>query len=244
MSRTLLVVTFLFFTGLTVAQPKKIQEITISQLLVWNKTTIYDTYSGARASNKTGKAWSNGINVNYSFGINKYLFANVGIGYFNQRFGIQRGFDFFEPNVTTGLFYSTKKYAYKSFHYFGGMGYRKIIASKSKGIIPQNSEFRFLALFNLFNTFQQVFQHDFNGNLFGNPNPQIRKLNYQYGSSVFLKAGIVRPIFKHFKLGIDLLLPVYNKWRKDEIFKENTNEYHGADFSIGTSLNLIYNLKK
>jgi hypothetical protein len=224
-------------------QTNKIQELSVSQLFLWNNTTIYDIYSGARAKNKTGNAWSYGTNANYSFCLTKKLFATVGLGYFSQRFGIGRGFDFYEPNVATNLFYTTKNYSYKSFQYFGGIGYRVKIKKTNGIIIPLNSEVRFSAIASLCNTFQQEFQHDFGENFLGNPNPQTRNNSYQYGTTIQLKAGIVRPVYKKFNIGIDLVVPVYNRLHKDEIFKENPREYHGVNFSIGTSINLIYNLK-
>jgi hypothetical protein len=224
-------------------QTNKIQELSVSQIFLWNNTTIYDTYSGARASNETGSAWSSGTNVNYSLCLTKKLFATIGLGYLNQRFGVNRGFDFYEPNVTTGLFYTTKNYSYKSFNYFGGIGYQVKIKKAKGKILSVNSEVRFSAIANFYNTFQQEFQHDFGENFLGNPNPQIRKKSYQYGTAIQLKAGVVRPVYKKFKVGIDLVMPVYNKLRKDEIFKENPDEYHGVNFSIGTAINLIYNLK-
>lgn len=225
------------------SQNEKLNEIGISFPVIWNNTKIYDVYSGARARNKTGKAWSNGTNANYTFGLTKKLFATIGLGYFNQRFGISRGFDFYEPNVVTGLFYTTKKYSYKSFNYFGGVGYRVILKKANGKILPVNSEVRFSAIGNFYHTFQQEFLHNFGGNFLGNPNPQKRKSSYIYGTSIHLKGGIVRPVYKKLKIGIDLVVPVYHRLRKDEIFKENTTEYHGVNFSIGTSINLIYNLK-
>lgn len=241
MKRLLLLIIFSSAIKFSVAQTNRFQEISVTQSFIWNKTTIYDTYSGARARNKTGKAWSYGTNVNYSFGLNKKLYANAGIGYFNQRFGIHRGFDFYEPNVVTGLFYTTKNYSYKSFTYFGGIGYRiQLVGMKTK-VLPENTEVRFLALFNIYNTFQQEFDNGgYHDPYYGNP--QKRRNSYYYGTSLFLKGGLVRPIYKNFKIGVDLAVPVYNRWRKDEIFRENTSDFHGTDFSIGTSINLIYNL--
>lgn len=239
----LLLIVLLIINRLSFGQSTKFQEVSINQSFIWNRTTIYDIYSGARASDKTGNAWSYGTNANYSFGLTKELFATIGLGYFNQRFSINRGFDFYEPNVVTGLFYSTKNYSYKSLNYFGGIGYR-IRIKKAKGkTLPVNSELRFSVIANFYNTFQQEFQHDFNGNFLENPNPQIRKNSYYYGNSMHIKGGLVRPVYKKFKIGIDLVVPFYNRLSKDEIFKENTTEYHGVNFTIGTSINIIYNLK-
>ncbi len=225
------------------AQSKKLQELSISQLFLWNKTTIYDVYSGARAADKSGNALSYGTNASYSFGLGKKLFATLSLGYFNQRFGIKRGFDFYEPNVVTGLFYTTKSYSYKSLNYFGGIGYQVKIKRVNRKILPVNSEVRFYAIVNFYNSFQQEFQHDFEWNLFENPNPQIRQRSYHYGTSFYLKGGIVRPVYEKLKIGIDMVVPVYNRLRKDEIFRESTSEYHGINLSIGTSINLIYTLK-
>ncbi|MEQ1798608.1 MAG: hypothetical protein ABL872_11700 [Lacibacter sp.] len=232
------------FSYYSFCQNIKVSEFALSQTLIYNKTTVYDSYSGARAADKSGTAISNGINLTYSKTIYKNLYGKIGIGYFKQKFGIHRGFDFEQTVATTNLFYSTKYYSYHSFNYFGGVGYNKILSKNKSKILPQNSALRLLAVYNFFNTYKQEFKHDFdNDNLFGNINPQIRKESYSLGNSIILQAGILRPIFKNFGIGLDLLVPVYNKWRKDKIFRENTDEFHGSDFSVGTSINLIYNIK-
>ena len=91
MQKILLLSVFLIFYFKNFSQTKKLNEISVSQLFVWNKTTIYDTYSGARARNRTGNAWSYGTNINYSAGVSENIYFNIGIGYFNQRFGIPGG---------------------------------------------------------------------------------------------------------------------------------------------------------
>lgn len=216
--------------GFISGQTNKIQQLSVSQLFIWNTTTIYDSYSGTRSSSKTGNAWSYGTNANYSVSLTQKLFVTVGLGYFNQRFGVNRGFDFYEPNVVTGLFYTTKKYSYKSFTYFGGFGYQVKIKKENGKIIPLNSELRFSAIANFYNSFQQEFQHDFGANFLGNPNPQTRKNSYQYGTTIQLKAGIVRPVYQKFKIGLDLVLPVYNRLCKDEILKKALRNIMGLIF--------------
>ncbi len=181
--------------------------------------------------------------MNYSFGLTRNVFAIVGLGYFNQRFGIKRGFDFYEPNSTTGLFYTTNRYSYSCVNYFGGLGFRTQLEKKRGKIIKTNSDLRFSAIVNIYNTYQQEFKHDFGANFLGNPNPQIRKNSYQYGTSIQLMAGILRPVYKNFKIGIDIAVPAYNRLKKDEIFREDPQKLHGVNISIGTSINLIYDLK-
>lgn len=241
----LLLFTIMFanFTTLCFGQNVQINEIAISPTLVWNKTTIYDIYSGARAKNKTGTALSSGINLNYSKTIYKNFYAKIGIGYFNQKFGVHRGFDFEETVTGTGLFYSTEYYSYHTLNYLGGIGYSILLSKNKSKILPKNSGVRLLAVYNIYNTYKQEFKHDgnFSG---GNINPQMRKKNYSLGSSIILQAGINRPLHKNFSIGLDILLPVYNKWRKDNIFRENMDEFHGSDFLIGSSINFIYHLNK
>ena len=240
-STTLTFILLLLYTH-SRSQQTRISEIGISQLFIWNRTTIHDIYSGSRTAGRNGDSWRVGTNVNYSFSLSKNFYATVGAGYYNQRFNIHRGFDFHEPNVVSGIFYTTKNYAYKSLLYFGGLGYRIHITPTRKATFPANSEIRLMVLYNAFSTFRQEFRHNFDDNFLGNPNPMVRKTNYHFGSSITVKGGLLCPLSKKIKAGVDLVLPVYNRWRKDFIFKENPDDYYGADFSIGMSLNLIYNL--
>ena len=242
-SRLLLFTILTNFPAFCISQNIHVNEIAISPALIWNKTTIYDIYSGARAKNKTGTALSRGINLNYSKTIYKNFYAKIGIGYFNQKFGVHRGFDFEETVTGTRLFYSTQYYSYHTLNYLAGMGYSILLSKNKSKILPKNSAFRLLALYNIYNTYKQEFKHDgnFSG---GNINPQIRKENYSLGNSIILQAGINRPLHKNFSTGLDILLPVYSKWRKDFIFRENMNEFHGSGFSIGSSINFIYHLNK
>ncbi|MBL7727555.1 MAG: hypothetical protein JNM68_07720 [Dinghuibacter sp.] len=244
MLRCSLVVAIILNTLLLSAQKEKFREISVSQLFIWNKTTVNDVYGGARASDKTGNAWSNGSSIHFSFGLNQKLYASLGVGLFNQQFGIQRGFDFYEPNNVTGLFYSTKKYGYKSVHYSGSIGYRKKAGARLAKSFLKKTEARLSATYNLYQTYRQEFTHDFGSNFLGNPNPQIRKANYRYGTSVALNAGLVNPVFKSLSMGVQLVVPVYNRWKKDAIFRDAANEYHGADFSSGACIQLIYNLNR
>lgn len=220
-----------------------LHELSVGHSFIWNRTTIFDAYSGARARNETGQAWSNGTRLTYTFSVSKKIYASIGLGYFIQRFGIRRGFDFYEPNVVTSLFYTTKNYGYKCISYTGGIGYRVALHGKKGKLIAPSSELRFFWGVEGYQTFQQTFQHTYAEDFLTNPNPQKRKDWYHYGYSVLLNGGLVRPIARRWKIGIDLTAPIHNRWRKDAIFRENTDEYHGTDFSLGASANITYQLK-
>lgn len=243
MKNLFLPISLLIFSYQGLCQSLPVNEISLSQTWIYNKTTVYDIYSGARARNETGTAISNGVNLNFSRTVYKNFYAKIGIGYFKQKFGIHRGFDFKETVISTRLFYNTKYYFYHTLNYFGGIGYSTSLLKDHGKILPKSSGFRFLAVYNIFDTYKQEFKHDFTGNFLGNPNPQIRKDNYSLGSSIVLQAGVNRPLHKNFGIGLDVLVPVYNRWRKDKIFKEDMEEFHGSDLSIGTSVSLIYRIK-
>ena len=57
----------------------------------------------------------------------KIFFARIGVGYFKQKFGINRPFDFDETGgPSSNLLYFTKYYSYSTLNYFGGVGYQLI----------------------------------------------------------------------------------------------------------------------
>lgn len=224
----------------TANSQNRINEIAISQQLVFNRTKIYDIFAEARASYKTGNAFSNGTSIKYNRGITNKIYATVSLGYFNQRFGITRPFKFFEPVTQTKMLYHTKRYNYKTYDYSAGVGFRQPIKASKK--ILDKAQLNFAMEYVTYNTFQQKFVHILAPSL-GNPNIQIRTLNYYYGNSLLIKSGIVKPVLKKINIGIDLVFPVYNKWSKDEIFNENFNQYHGAVFSTGLEFNFMYSLK-
>ena len=68
-----------------------VNEISLSQTWIYNKTTIYDIYSGARAQNKTGTAVSNGVNLNYSRTMYKSFYAKIGLGILTKNLGYTEG---------------------------------------------------------------------------------------------------------------------------------------------------------
>lgn len=48
-----LLILFSITNRFAIAQTDNFQELSISQLFIWNSTTIYDTYNGARAKDKS-----------------------------------------------------------------------------------------------------------------------------------------------------------------------------------------------
>ncbi len=104
-------------------QNQKVNELGITGTYIWNKTTIFNVLSGARAKNITGEAFSSGFNLNYSRTIYKNFFVRVGVGLFNQRFEIVRPFGFAQTaGIPIKILFSTRYYYYSTINYSGGGG--------------------------------------------------------------------------------------------------------------------------
>ncbi len=222
-------------SGKVFCQTQKVNELGITGTYLWNKTTIFNVYSGARAKNITGEAFSSGFNLNYSRTIYKNFFARVGVGLFNQRFEIVRPFDFDQTGgALTKILFSTKYYSYSTLNYSGGIGYNWDL---------KKYKLRLIGLYNLFTTYKQEFRSDASDiftSTYGHTNPQIRKDKYTFGHSVFMQLAIKRNLGKNFGIELSAVLPLYTKWKKDEIFKEDTNAFYSPDASLGGAFSFIY----
>lgn len=215
-------------------QTQKVNELGITGTYIWNKTTIFNVYSGARAKNITGEAFSSGFNLNYSRTIYKNFFARVGVGLFNQRFEIVRPFDFDQIPAGTKILFSTNYYTYSTLNYLGGGGYNWRL---------RKYNLRLFGLYNFFRTYKQEFKSNANDiftSTYGIANPQIRKDKYTFGHSFLMQVAIKRNFGKNFGVELSAVLPVYTRWRKDEIFKEDTNEFYSPDASFGGAFSFIY----
>lgn len=208
-------------------QKNKKGELGISVPVVWNTTEIYNSYSGARAKNISGCAMSYGANLTYSKNIYKSFFATIGIGYFMQKFGIKRPFDYNDP--ATNLLYWTDNYYYQCLQYIGGIGYNHTL--------NKNYQLTGTLTYNQFNTFRQVFKPDW-----GSPDAQVENKKYSFGKSIIISGGVNRTLTKRLSIGINILFPVYNQWRKDIIFRENANEFHDSKIVIGAAITASFSL--
>lgn len=211
------------------AQKEGKNSIGISVPVVWNSTKIYNSYSGARGKNISGTAYSNGVNITYERTVYKSLFAVIGIGHYKQNFGIQRPFDYDDPS--TNLLYWTDRYYYVCIQYIGGLGYNYELSEKYK--------LKGLLTYNHFDTYRQEFIPQYTSSEAGGKSQEETK-KYTFGKSVILTGNLSRNLTKNIGIGVNLLLPVYNRWRKDIIFREDTNQFYGSEFSVGLGITASY----
>lgn len=59
-----------------------------------------------------------------------------------------------------------------------------------------------------------------------------------------LSIGINRNLGDRFSVGLNILVPVFVRWRNDKIFKDDPSTFYNPKFRLGTSISITYNLKK
>lgn len=214
-------------------QKRKLNDqLGLSIPILYNNTKILNVYRGARANYVSGNALSYGINLNYSRAIRKGFFVTVGIGYFNQNFGILRNFDFNGDSTKFG--YATKRYSYNSVNWILGPGY----------CIELNKNYSLHGslLFNGLYSFRQKYIPNTLTNL-AFKKYQVETRSFSFGQMLNLNLGTSKKISQRLSIAADIVLPVSNRWRKDRIFRENEGEYNSSRFCVGTNLSVKYNLK-
>ncbi len=211
-------------------QNEKLSAVGISIPIIWNNSEgTYYSLGNRREPN--GKGTSYGINLNYSRTIYKNIFGTVGVGYFNQVFGIKRPFDFTSPNGTQPLV-QTESYLYNNLHLIVGIGYQMKL---NKTLLING-----VVTYNIYNSYRQKYNQGYIPNY-----SQINHKSLAIGNIVNLNIGLEKQLSKKLSVGIDLLLPISTHWNNDEIFykydySNDTQQIGRNRFSIGTIISCKY----
>lgn len=226
----LIPVVVLFLSANVLYSQKELRKnkISVSLPVIWNTTTIYNSFSGARAGDIKGDAVSHGVNLAYKRSVHPNFFIALGVGLFTQKFGIQRPFIFDDP---TNLLFTTKWYKYANYHYLLGIAYQAKLSNKYN--------FEATISYNGYETYRQEFRPLFISNE-SKQSTKVRNVNYKFGESFIVQGGINRKVYKDIKAGMDILIPFYTRWKKDEVFLENPNDTYHPGFSAGLALNISY----
>lgn len=212
-----------------ISQPIKTKgSIGISIPVIWNNSeaTFYRLGSPMFPH---GNAISYGVNTNYSRTIYKSIYGIVGFGYFKQTFGIIRPFNYDSP-IQFG--WATNSYSYDNVQLYGGVGYKRAVT--------RTISINVAAIYSQYYSFRQKYI---------NGSPVSNQVNYKsitIGEVVSLDIGAEIKISKRISVAVDLIIPVYTHWNKDEIF---TNSYYSNDeqqiarnkFSAGAAFSCYYN---
>lgn len=169
----------------------------------------------------SGKAISYGININFSRTIYKNFYGIIGVGYYKQKFGIARPFNYPSPNQ---LGYATDSYVYYNSQLYGGVGYKRPINK----ILSINGS----TTYNQFYSFKQKYIHSPLSDLINHKSMSI-------GRMINLNMGVENNI-KKISVGLDAVLPISTRWNNDEVFYEGTQQIARNKFSIGAILSVNY----
>jgi hypothetical protein len=193
-----------------------------------------------------GNSW--GLNAAYKFPLPKNLVVKIGTGYYKYSFskitsqhrtlgeGNQRIIDY---PTTLGIILGTNKYWYNTINIMLGLEKRFTVAKNVQilGGINLNNYF----------TLSQHYHLPFDNSFIPQPELQIQN-NYKtndkryFGFSSEFHLGIVKRINK-VAIGPNLIIPVFDLWKQDNIFPTETNANNRQKWLGGIGMGFIINYK-
>jgi hypothetical protein len=191
-----------------------------------------------------GRSW--GINTNYKIVDHKKRYFKFGLGYyrysFNQIISTHRTFGEGDRRVidyptTLGLVLVTDRYSYNTINMNLGIGNH----------IKLNKEMNLLFGANFKNhfTFSQYYHLPYDNSFIPQRELQIKN-NYKtfkkryFGLGADLNIGILKSI-GDLNIGPNLIIPVYDNWRQDDIFPTENNSASRNKWFSGIGVGIICN---
>jgi hypothetical protein len=222
----------IFFALTTIAASGQ-SEMSLSFPIIYSTVTVKDNWTPPTApaykEYLDGSAIGYGANVNYLFrpGLllkNKNFRITVGAGYFNQKFNIIRPFNY-SSQIYIGFY--TEDYSYHCLQGAAGLAYSYPLGKRY-----------FLSsqlTYNWLHSFKQKYsptREDFP--------TQVNKAQISFGNMLLLSVEGQRMIGKNLSMGLNIVAPLYTKWRNDNIFDDDPSTFFHPKFSLGASLNVVY----
>jgi hypothetical protein len=65
-----------------------------------------------------------------------------------------------------------------------------------------------------------------------------------FGNLLLLTIGLNRNLGDKFAVGVNMLTPLYTRWRNDKIFKDDPSLFFHPKFSLGLSVSATYKIKR
>jgi hypothetical protein len=175
-----------------------------------------------------GSGQSLGFTIKYDRKILKWLNITAGTGYYNYNFDIERNFNY-GLETQTNLGYATKKYAYHCLPLSIGIESKMTIQNYT--VIVGVDYINYITFGQKYTPYGNVPQ-----------GPEKKNESYYFGKSILLSPGISRNI-NDASIGLKLRIPASEKWKKDEIFKENQSEFNKESFhGLGLSLSVSHKI--
>lgn len=212
---------------------------TVSVPIIYSKVEVANNWSPSTAINRKnqfdGNALGYGVNVSYSFQPNfiiknKNILISTGLGYFKQRFNVVRPFDYNSP--LRPIFY-TDNYAYSGLQWNLGLSYCYTVKEK------------YFLKFNLSYLWMRALKQEYTptSNYGYGQLTQVNYFHMDFGNLLLLTIGLNRNLGDKFAVGVNMLTPVYTRWRNDKIFKDDPLLFFHPKFSLGLSVSATYKIK-
>src|SRR5258706_858677 len=213
--------------------------LTLSIPVIYHTVNVTNNWSPPTAGNRNDKFYGSsvgyGAGLNYSFRPsffikNSHILLNMGVGYFQEQFGIKRPFDYNSPIY---LIFYTNSYSYQCWQLSGGVTYNYPFSKKY--FLSGNLTYSWL------NSFRQYYTPTYNAG-FGDFT-QMNNKPIDVGNMLTLSIGMNRNLSNRFSLGLSVLIPVYIRWRNDKIFGDDPSTFYSPKFSLGSNISIAYRLK-
>jgi hypothetical protein len=233
----ILTITLFLFSAIASAQKAK-DQVEINPIIRYDAFPEF-TYGNPIVHYLKMKGLSWGINTNYKKAFAHHYYLKLGIGYYKYTFSklYSHGAGFIKGNErpvnypsTLWITFGTDKYWYNTIS--GNIGLERWFAlSKNLKIISGVN-------WNHYFTYSK--HYDITYGSYGSTistNYVVPQKRY-FGYSVNLIAGIQKQL-KSFSIGTSIIIPIYDRWKKDEKFGENENEGRNKWFNgIGLGVTL------
>ena len=239
MTRPIFIIFFSIISNFALAQ-KKTTQIEIEPFIRIDKYPQFSYVIDGRPSTDyvNIRGTSFGLNFAYKIPITKSILLKPGIGYYQYSFNnIKKENTFFGKSTARNInfvspFYIpffTDKYRYNTIT--ANIGIEKIFNCKKNIQIVTGVNW---------NNYYVVSEYY---HLVNNPegSQDYRKNNKRYfGSSVYINISLLKK-FQKISIGPSLILPVFDNWKMDETFPEETNSGSRSKWLNGIGLGISFN---
>ncbi|WP_339700966.1 hypothetical protein [Algoriphagus aquimarinus] len=236
----LFVLIFCFSYQPLVAQSRQ-SSLSVSFPTIWSNVKVMDNWTPPTAPNYKehleGSTFGYGVNLNYAFQPrliikDKHFFVNIGAGYFNQRFDVSRPFNY---NSFIYIPYYTDHYAYQCLSLSVGLTYEYSLGKK----YSLTGDLFYYQLYSFRQSYTPTYSSP-NRGFDGFTQFNSDKINF--GRMISLSLGVKRSLGQRLSLGVQVVSPVYTRWRNDNIFDDDPSTFSHPGFSLGTSITIAYHL--
>ena len=211
------------------------ENVSLSYTVIWSGVKVPNNWNPPTAVHRrdtfSGTATGYGPSLTYSFQPffitnRKELSLALGIGYFEQRFNINRPFDY--PSELYAIFV-TDHYSYSCLQYLVGMSYNYHL--------PSNYSISAGLTYIHLTSFRQKYSPPYTYPA------EIRHNRINFGKMLNLPIAVQKRLAKKMLVEISILVPLYTGWRNDQIFKDDPTMVFHPRFSAGSAIKLIYDLE-